>query len=224
GQGARLHESPDLPYHRALSRYAIARPEQIDRSVPRHADLWVRALDPDQVERYAENIAVVVDELAAAGSHDIACEVLSTAPFPLVEVLRRYALGRFRVTQKADLANPRDGYRSENAEPRDWIMVGTHDTAPLARVVDGWLGSGTAGGPGRPPAPRAPGGRAGRPRPTRRRGPRSPARSRGIEARSCAPCSPTSSLALRATCSSSCPISSGSSTSTTRPGASAKRT
>jgi|CZKU01.1.fsa_nt_gi 4-alpha-glucanotransferase len=145
GQGARLHESPDLPYHRALSRYAIARPEQIDRSVPRHADLWVRALDPDQVERYAENIAVVVDELAAAGSHDIACEVLSTAPFPLVEVLRRYALGRFRVTQKADLANPRDGYRSENAEPRDWIMVGTHDTAPLARVVDGWLGSGTAG-------------------------------------------------------------------------------
>jgi 4-alpha-glucanotransferase len=143
-QGARLHESPDLDDHRALSRYAIARPDQLDRSVPRHADGWVRSLDSPQIERYAENIAIVVDELAAAGSDDIACEVLSTAPFPLVEVLHRYALGRFRVTQKADLSNPRDGYRSENAAPRDWIMVGTHDTAPLALVVDGWFAAGTA--------------------------------------------------------------------------------
>jgi 4-alpha-glucanotransferase len=59
-------------------------------------------------------------------------------------VLQRYGLGRFRVTQKADLANPRDGYRSENAQPNDWIMVGTHDTLPLARVVDGWFSAGTA--------------------------------------------------------------------------------
>ncbi len=143
-RGARLLESPDLADHPELAAYAIVRPEQLDRSVPRHADGWVRALDSSQIERYAENIAIVVDELAAAGSDEIACEVLSTAPFPLVEVLRRYALGRFRVTQKADLANPRDGYRSENAAPRDWIMVGTHDTAPLARVVDGWFAAGTA--------------------------------------------------------------------------------
>jgi 4-alpha-glucanotransferase len=143
-QGARLHESPDLPDHPALARYAIARPGQIDPTVPRYADPWVRALDGEQIERYAVNVAVVVEELAAAGGQDVACEVLSTAPFPLVEVLRRYGLGRFRVTQKADLANPRDGYRSENAAPRDWIMVGTHDTAPLARVVDGWLRAGTA--------------------------------------------------------------------------------
>jgi 4-alpha-glucanotransferase len=143
-QGARLHESPNLSDHRPLTKYAIARADQIDPTVPRHADAWVRALDPDQIERYAQSIAVVVDELAAAGSHEIACEVLSTAPFPLVEVLRRYALGRFRVTQKADLSNPRDGYRSENATARDWIMAGTHDTAPLSVVVDGWFSAGTA--------------------------------------------------------------------------------
>ncbi|HEX4448276.1 MAG TPA: 4-alpha-glucanotransferase [Polyangiaceae bacterium] len=143
--GARLFESPDLPDHPDLAPYAIARPEQIDRSAVRHADAWVRSLEPDQIARYAERIAVVVDELAAAGGGDILCEVLSTSPFPLVEVLRRFGLGRFRVTQKADLANPRDGYRSENADPRDWIMVGTHDTPPLARVADGWLASDTAG-------------------------------------------------------------------------------
>ena len=141
-RGARLFESPDLPDHPGLARYAIARPEQIDRAAPRHSDGWVRSLDANQIDQYAERFGVLVEELADAGASDIVCEVLSTAPYPLVEVLRRYGLGRFRVTQKADLADPRDGYRSENAAPRDWIMVGTHDTAPLTRVVDGWFSSG----------------------------------------------------------------------------------
>ncbi|HTB75251.1 MAG TPA: 4-alpha-glucanotransferase, partial [Polyangiaceae bacterium] len=141
-RGARLFESPDLPDHPGLARYAIARPEQIDRAAPRHSDGWVRSLDADQIDRYAERFGILVQELADVGASDIVCEVLSTAPYPLVEVLRRYGLGRFRVTQKADLADPRDGYRSENAAPRDWIMVGTHDTAPLTRVVDGWFSSG----------------------------------------------------------------------------------
>ncbi len=141
-RGARLFESPDLPDHPDLARYAIARPDQIDRAAPRHSDRWVRSLDADQIDRYAERFRILVEELADAGASDIVCEVLSTAPYPLVEVLRRYGLGRFRVTQKADMADPRDGYRSENAAPRDWIMVGTHDTAPLARVVDGWFSTG----------------------------------------------------------------------------------
>jgi 4-alpha-glucanotransferase len=140
--GARLFESPDLPDHPDLGRYAIARPDQIDRASPRYGDGWVRQLDEAQVARYAVRFGIVVEELAAVGKSDIPCEVLSTAPYPLVEVLRRHGLGRFRVTQKADMGDPRDGYRSENATPRDWIMVGTHDTAPLARVVDGWFDKG----------------------------------------------------------------------------------
>ena len=148
-RGARLFESPDLPDHPDLARYAIARPEQIDRREPRHGDHWVRSLDQGQVERYAERFAIVVEELAAQEARsgrrsDVVCEVLSTAPYPLVEVLRRHGFGRFRVTQKADLDRPGDGYRSENASPRDWIMVGTHDTPPLVRVVDGWFASGVA--------------------------------------------------------------------------------
>jgi 4-alpha-glucanotransferase len=143
--GARLFESPDVADHPGLARYAVARSDQIDRSVPRHDDRWVRALDDQQVSRYGERFAVLLEAVSAAGG-EVACEVLSTAPYPLVRVQERYGLGRFRVTQKADLNDPRDGYRSENAAPRDWIMVATHDTPPLSRVADDWFSQGTAVG------------------------------------------------------------------------------
>ena len=61
---------------------------------------------------------------------------------PLAEVLARNQLGRFRVTQKAQVEDPRDVYRSDGARPEDWIMVGTHDTLPLRQVIDAWQRSG----------------------------------------------------------------------------------
>jgi 4-alpha-glucanotransferase len=140
--GARLFESPDLPDHPELARYAIARPDQLDRDRRRYDDHWVRALEPAQIERYGDRLGMLLDEIAATGGADVICEVLSTAPLPLASTLRRFGLGRFRVTQKADLARPDDGYRSENAQPEDWIMVGTHDTPPLALVIDRWAETG----------------------------------------------------------------------------------
>jgi 4-alpha-glucanotransferase len=145
-QGARLFASPDLHDHPALGPYAIARPEQIDRSVPRHADGWVRDLDDEQVERYGVLFDVIVE---AARSHgrdvrDIACEILSTQPYPLGRVIERHDIGRFRVTQKADLDRADDVYRGENARPQDWIMLGNHDTPPIWRVARGWVDSGAA--------------------------------------------------------------------------------
>jgi 4-alpha-glucanotransferase len=138
--GARLFDSPALPDHPELATYAIVRPGQLDTRQPRYADGWVRELDGAQVERYAMLLDVVVGEHRARGhaSEDLACEVLSTMPYPLGRVLARHGLGRFRVTQKADLGNPADVYRSENARPEDWVMAGTHDTPPLWRVVRGW--------------------------------------------------------------------------------------
>ncbi|WP_437677399.1 4-alpha-glucanotransferase [Sorangium sp. So ce131] len=142
--GARLFSSPDLPDHPLLSRYAIVSPAQLNRAVPRYADDWVASLTPEQVGRYS----VIFDTIAACAAArgrattDIVCEVLSTMPFPLKAVLERHGLGRFRVTQKADLDNPKDVYRSENAGPSDWIMVGTHDTPPLWRLLDAWERSG----------------------------------------------------------------------------------
>jgi 4-alpha-glucanotransferase len=49
-------------------------------------------------------------------------------------------MGRFRVTQKANLDDPADVYRSENAQPQDWVMVGNHDTPPIWRLAKEWLG------------------------------------------------------------------------------------
>jgi 4-alpha-glucanotransferase len=78
------------------------------------------------------------------GPDDIVPEVLSTQPYPVQRVLERHGLGRFRVTQKAALGDPRDVYRGENARPEDWIMAGTHDTEPIWRVAERWISEGTA--------------------------------------------------------------------------------
>jgi 4-alpha-glucanotransferase len=145
-QGARLFASPDLPDHPDLARHAIARPDQLDRSRPRHDDGWVRELTEEQVDRYGVAFAIVLEEATRRGrsSHDVACEILSTQPYPLGRVIARHGLGRFRVTQKADLDRPDDVYRGENAGPEDWIMLGNHDTRPIWRVAEDWLAQGAS--------------------------------------------------------------------------------
>ena len=65
--GARLFESPDLPDHPALAPYARVRPDQIDRSCPRHADDWVRDIEPAQVDRYARSFDLIVERIRAFG-------------------------------------------------------------------------------------------------------------------------------------------------------------
>jgi 4-alpha-glucanotransferase len=142
-RGARLFSSPDLP---ELAPRALVWREQLDRAQPRHADGWVRELAEEQVKRYATLFDSVVLAARAHGHEvdDLICEVLSTQPYPVARVLARHGLGRFRVTQKAALDDPRDVYRGENAVPEDWIMVGTHDTEPIWRVAERWFEHGTA--------------------------------------------------------------------------------
>ncbi|MEO8705564.1 MAG: 4-alpha-glucanotransferase [Kofleriaceae bacterium] len=139
-QGARLFESPDLPDHPELMRFAIATAEQLDRSQPRYADHWVRALTQPQIDRYAVLFDAMID---CATRHrrstaDISCEVLSTLPRPLGYMLARFGLGRWRVTQKANLADATDVYRTENAQPEDWVMIGNHDTPPIFALIRGF--------------------------------------------------------------------------------------
>ena len=140
--GARLFSAPDLADHPALASFAIPAPDQLYRDRPRYADDWVRDLSPDQEDRYALVMDALMQQVAAHGRDkaDILCEVLSTEPLPLNRVRRRHGLGRFRVTQKADLANPADVYRSENAQPEDWVMVGNHDTPSIWRLARSWVG------------------------------------------------------------------------------------
>ena len=143
-RGARLRSSPDLPDHPRLAAFAIARPSQIDRDVPRYADGWTRALDAAQGDAYGTLFDALVEAAQARGhaTDTLFCEVLSTLPAPVAAVLARHGLGRFRVTQKANLDDPRDVYRSENAEPADWIMMGTHDTPSMWELAASWRAEG----------------------------------------------------------------------------------
>ncbi len=144
--GARLFSSPDVAEHPALARFAIARHDQLRAGggATRHADDWVVRLDPDQVDRYAVLIDSVIASARARGrsAADLPCEVLSTLPYPVARVLAARGLGRFRVTQKHDPGDPADPYRSASSAEEDWIMVGTHDTPPLWRVLDDWARDG----------------------------------------------------------------------------------
>lgn len=144
--GARLFASPDLPDHPELAAFSIPQPDQINRRRPRHADDWVRDLTPQQVARYGLLIDVIMAAVLSNGrdTHAIACEILSTQPYPIRRVMEHHGLGRFRVTQKADLENPADVYRSENARPEDWIMLGNHDTPSIWLLADQWCASAPA--------------------------------------------------------------------------------
>jgi 4-alpha-glucanotransferase len=144
--GARLFSSPDLPDHPELARFALVSPQQLDRSQPRYADGWERELRPEQVRRFSILFDAIISAARAHGRElsDLVCEVLSTLPHPLKRVLEQYGLGRFRVTQKADLNNPRDVYRSENAQLGDWMMVGNHDTRSIWQLAERWTQVGEA--------------------------------------------------------------------------------
>lgn len=148
-QGARLFDSPGLPDHPELDRFAIVRRDQLNPrpGTTRYADDWVVELDAEQVERYSVVLDAIVQSAADHGRDRsaVVVETLSTMPLPLRRAMERHGMGRFRVTQKADPRRPDDVYRSENAAPADWIMVGNHDTAPLWRVVEGWEAAGTLG-------------------------------------------------------------------------------
>jgi hypothetical protein len=144
--GARLFETPSSKAHPGLAELAIVRPDQIDPRVPAHDDDHVLGITPAQLTEYERLVEVIMEAAreAGRGAKDVLCEVLSTCPAPLAAVMEQYGLGRFRVTQKASLSVPEDGYRGENAEPRDWIMIGNHDTPPLRVVTARWAREGTA--------------------------------------------------------------------------------
>ena len=142
--GARLFSSPDVPEHPALAHLAIAAVADLNPACARYADGWVHTLGSAQIERYA----LLFDEIVAAMQRhgalldDLQVEVLSTLPYPLACVLARYGLGRYRVTQKANLDDPDDVYRAEHAEPADWVMLGNHDTPPIWQLVRNWARTG----------------------------------------------------------------------------------
>ena len=142
--GARLFSSPDVPEHPTLTRFAITAAADLNPTCARYADGWVHTLGSAQVDLYALLFAEIVAAMQRHGAllDDLQVEVLSTLPYPLACVLARYGLGRYRVTQKANLDDPDDVYRAEHAEPADWVMLGNHDTPPIWQLVRTWEATG----------------------------------------------------------------------------------
>ena len=143
--GARLFSSPNLPHHPALRPFSYVKPHQLNYEGALHADHWVEYLTDEQVDAYAQLFSCLVSpDGTSSHRYDLVCEVLSTLPLPLKRVLDRFGLGRFRVLQKVDPHNPADVYRSENAEPIDWIMLGNHDTPTIWQLADEWVKNGVS--------------------------------------------------------------------------------
>jgi 4-alpha-glucanotransferase len=141
-----MFSSPNEPDHAPLRKLAIARENQINWAAMPYADERVTLLTDEQVSRYAILFNAIIRQALDKGcaAQDIACEVLSTLPYPIRHVLDRYGLGRFRVAQKINLDNPSDVYRIEHAHPQDWVMLGTHDTASIWQLAENWCEGRTA--------------------------------------------------------------------------------
>ena len=122
-----LHESPDATRPRAL-RDRARRPARPHAAALRRSTGCARSID-EQVARYAtlhrrdRRAPRTARTLSLRGAVDDADAAR--------RVLARHGLGRWRVTQKANLDDPRDVYRTENVAREDWVMLGNHDTAPI---------------------------------------------------------------------------------------------
>ncbi len=145
-KGARLFSSPDLRDHPELAPYSIVGRNQINSQAgtARYADDWLQNITEPQRKQYSILFDVMLTAAKKNGRNvdDLIPEILSSCPLPVSRVLKHHGLGRFRVTQKADPENVRDVYRSDSADPEDWIMMGNHDTAPIFHVVEMWKRAG----------------------------------------------------------------------------------
>lgn len=131
-QGAgRLYSSPEHP---ELSKYAIAKIEDLDQTVGADNEHRVKTLTEEQIKLYGRLIEKIV--IAAANEEGltkdaIVCEDLGTLTNPVAAVMKEYELLGMRLTQFTVPTEPEDPYRCCNITEKCWAMVGTHDNRPV---------------------------------------------------------------------------------------------
>ena len=132
-QGAgRLYSSPE---HDFLSKFAIAKLENLDNSVTSDNELRVKNLSQEQIRLYGRLVEKIV--IAAAieeglTKDSIVCEDLGTLTNPVAAVMNEYGLLGMKLTQFTDPKVENDPYRCKNISEKCWIMVGTHDNRPVS--------------------------------------------------------------------------------------------
>lgn len=132
-QGAgRLFSSPEHP---ELSKFAIAKMEDLNTELEADKEKRVKTLSKEQIHLYGrliEKIVIAAAEEEGLDKDAIVCEDLGTLTNPVAAVMKEYGLQGMRLTQFVVPEKPEHPYRCCNIEPRCWAMVGTHDNEPIS--------------------------------------------------------------------------------------------
>lgn len=141
-QGAgRLFSSPEHP---ELSRYAIARMEDLNTELEADKEKRVKTLSAEQIRKYGrliEKIVIAAAEEEGLDKDAIVCEDLGTLTTPVAAVMKEYGLQGMRLTQFVVPEKPEHPYRCCNIDSRCWAMVGTHDNEPIAMWANSMVNS-----------------------------------------------------------------------------------
>ncbi len=131
-QGAgRLYSSPEHP---ELSKYAIAKIEDLDQTLTADNEKRVKTLSDEQIKLYGrliEKIVIAAAEEEGLTKDAIVCEDLGTLTNPVAAVMKKYELLGMRLTQFTVPTEPEDPYRYKNITEKCWAMIGTHDNQPV---------------------------------------------------------------------------------------------
>ena len=135
----RLYSSPEHP---ELSRYAIARCEDLDYSLEADKEKRVKSLSEEQIKLYGRLIEKIVISAAKECGLDknaIVCEDLGTLTNPVDAVMKKYELQGMRLTQFVVPEKPEHPYRCKNITEHVWNMVGTHDNNPISMWAESMI-------------------------------------------------------------------------------------
>ena len=132
----RLYSSPEHP---ELSKFAIAKLEDLNMVLGSDKEKRVKQLTHEQIKKYGamiEKIVIAAAKEEGLNKDSIVCEDLGTLTFPVESVMREYDLQGMRLTQFVKPEKPLHPYRCCNIDARSWAMVGTHDNEPISMWAD----------------------------------------------------------------------------------------
>ena len=135
----RLYSSPEHP---ELSRYAIARNEDLDWTLEGDKEKRVKTLSDEQIKLYGrliEKIVIGAAKECGLDKNAIVCEDLGTLTNPVAAVMEKYELQGMRLTQFVVPEKPAHPYRCKNITENVWNMVGTHDNNPIATWAESMI-------------------------------------------------------------------------------------
>jgi 4-alpha-glucanotransferase len=139
-QGAgRLYSSPEHP---ELSRYAIAKCEDLDYTLEADKEKRVKSLNDEQIKLYGrliEKVVIAAAKECGLDKNAIVCEDLGTLTNPVDAVMKKYELQGMRLTQFVVPEKPEHPYRCKNITENVWNMVGTHDNNPIATWAESMI-------------------------------------------------------------------------------------